>query len=282
MNLRKANKESPDLSIADFAKIQEIFSRNEWPISEEFGEQYFDNFCKMLASLNQEQCKLVLSLTDEFLWIRENKYMSCFANSFNSFINSFDFVRGKKICLCPVLPEKDFGKSKSSVFLLYMLKVHLKAIKGKYSNYHIMYVDSPQMVNYKAIKKGCTLCLIDDFIGTGETVEDAIQYFIRRDITKEMIAIVSLVGMKSGITKLNSMGYNTYANISLDKGISSTGDKSKIQIMNTIEDSIGVEEDYRLGYKGSEALVRMMRTPNNTFPIYWLRNEKNEFAPFPR
>lgn len=35
-------------------------------------------------------------------------------------------------------------------------------------------------------------------------------------------------------------------------------------------------------YAQSEALVRMFRTPNNTFPIYWLKNSKNPCPPFPR
>ena len=55
--------------------------------------------------------------------------------------------------------------------------------------------------------------------------------------------------------------------------------------MSSIETSIGVTEDYRLGYASSEALVSMIRTPNNTFPIYWFRNKKeklNLHAPFPR
>lgn len=280
MDFKKANKESSDLSIADFAKIQEVFNRNNWPISEDFGEKYFDRFCKMLANLNQEQCKLVLNLTDKFLWVQEKEYMSRFSDSFDLFINCFDFSNGNKICLCPALPEEDFGKSKSSVFLLYQLKVHLVAIQEKYNNYAITYIDSPSVV--QKIGPDYTFCLIDDFIGTGETMENTIKYFISKGIVKERIAIVSLVGMKSGVTKLNNMGFNTYTSVSLDKGITSTGDKSMVQIMNAIEDTIGVTEDYRLGYKGSEALVRMMRTPNNTFPIYWLKNKKNQFAPFPR
>ena len=52
--------------------------------------------------------------------------------------------------------------------------------------------------------------------------------------------------------------------------------------MKNIEEAIQVSDDYKFGYKGSEALVKMIRTPNNTFPIYWLRNKKNKFAPFPR
>lgn len=46
------------------------------------------------------------------------------------------------------------------------------------------------------------------------------------------------------------------------------------------------EQDYSFGYKESEALVTMTRTPNNTFPLYWFEaklDKNNKWqAPFPR
>ncbi|MBO5869996.1 MAG: hypothetical protein J6Q89_04530 [Clostridia bacterium] len=282
MYLKKENQKSPELSIKDFARIQEVFERKNWPIEDYFSDDVFENFCNMLASLEPEQRDLVITLTEKFLWIQESSYIKHFSVAFDSFINSYNFSRGKKICICPLLPEEDFGKSKSSVSLLYFIIAHLRAIQRKYSTFSITYADSPNAVNLDMIKKDYTLCLVDDFIGTGETVERATKYFIDQKISKNMMVIVSLVGMKSGLVELNNKEYNTYTDISCDKGISSEGDESHIELMKTIEESIKVSDDYKFGYKGSEALVRMMRTPNNTFPIYWLRNNKNKFAPFPR
>ena len=282
MYLKKENQKSPELSIKDFARIQEVFERKNWPIEDYFSDDVFENFCNMLAGLAPEQCDLVITLTEKFLWIQESSYIKHFSAAFDMFVNSYDFSRGKKIYICPLLPEEDFGKSKSSVSLLYFVKAHLDAIQRKYSTFSITYADLPNAVKLDMIKEGYTLCLIDDFIGTGETVERATQYFIDLGISKSMMAIVSLVSMKCGLSVLNNNGYRTFTDISCDKGISSEGDKSQIELMKSIEESIKVFDDYKFGYKGSEALVRMMRTPNNTFPIYWLRNEKNKFAPFPR
>lgn len=282
MNLKKENQKSPELSIKDFARIQEVFERKSWPIEDYFNDGVFENFCNMLAGLEPEQRDLVITLTEKFLWVQESAYIKHFSVAFDSFISSYDFLRGKKIYICPLLPEEDFGKSKSSVSLLYFIKAHLGAIQRKYSEFSITYADSPNTVNLDLIKDGYTLCLIDDFIGTGETVERAAKYFLDRKITKNMMAIVSLVSMKSGLSELNSKEYNTYTDISCDKGISCDGNKTQIELMKKIEESIKASDEYKFGYKGSEALVRMMRTPNNTFPIYWLRNRKNKFAPFPR
>ncbi len=282
MNLKKRNQKSPELPIKDFVRINAIFNRKNWPVEDYFNDNVFENFCYMLANLTPEQRKLIISLTENFLWIQENAYIKHFSVAFDSFVASYDFTRGRKIYICPLLPEEDFGKSKGSVSLLYLVKAHLNAIQHKYSDFSITYADSPNLVDLDLIKNSYTLCLIDDFIGTGETVERATKYFLERDISEDMITIVSLVSMKAGISDLNIKGYSTYTDISCDKGISCTGDKTKIELMKNIEATIRVSDDFKFGYKGSEALVKMMRTPNNTFPIYWLRNKKNKFAPFPR
>lgn len=279
---KKENQKSPGLQIKEFARIQEIFEQKKWPIENCFSDDIFDNFCNMLVGLEPEQRNLVINLTEKFLWVQDSEYIKHFSGAFDSFISSFSFSRGKKIYICPLLPEEDFGKSKSSVSLLYLVKSHLRAIQQKYSEFSITYADSPNAVNLEFIRDNYTLCLIDDFIGTGETVERATKYFLERNISKNMISIVSLVSMRSGLDNLNNKGYITYTDICCNKGITDGGDKNQIELMKNIEKAIHVSEDCKFGYKGSEALIKMMRTPNNTFPIYWLRNKKNKFAPFPR
>lgn len=45
-----------------------------------------------------------------------------------------------------------------------------------------------------------------------------------------------------------------------------------------------VNEEFQFGYDHSEALVKMIRTPNNTFPVYWLQKRGGAVpvVPFPR
>lgn len=282
MYFKKENQKFPELSIKDFARIQEIFKQKNWPIEDCFSDDVFENFCNMLAGLQPEQCNLIINLTEKFLWVQDSTYIKHFSGAFDSFISSYSFPRGKNIYICPILPEEDFGKSKSSIFLLYLVKSHLSAIQQKYSNFEITYADSPNAVKLDMIRDNFTLCLIDDFIGTGETAERASKYFLDRNIDKNMMTIVSLVSMSSGLDNLNNKGYITYTDINCDKGITDGGNETQIELMKNIEKSIKVSDDYKFGYKGSEALVKMIRTPNNTFPIYWLRNKRNKFAPFPR
>lgn len=283
LNLKKNNQRPNELSINEFIHLQNIFSQKGWPIEDLFSENIFQNFCELFANLNIEERKLMFELTEQFLWVNESKYMSFFSKALDNFILKFEFKDRKNIFLCPVLPIEDFGKSKSSIILLYLIKAHLRAIQEHFSEFNISFFDSPELIDFKKFIDGDNiLCLIDDFIGTGNTVEKSIDFLLKNGITKDMISVLSLVGMKSGIEKLANSGYSTYVCTTVEKGLSLTGDETKIATMQNIEKRIKVDEDYKFGYGGSESLVRMIRTPNNTFPIYWLKTKKNKYAPFPR
>jgi hypothetical protein len=73
------------------------------------------------------------------------------------------------------------------------------------------------------------------------------------------------------------------------KGISeSTAIENKVaalKIVDRIEKRLRITEKFFRGYGQSEALVKMIRTPNNTFPLYWCDKTKKGDkwpAPFPR
>lgn len=284
MNFKTKNIASPKLSIQKLARVQKIFEDKNWPIEDFFGDAVFDNLCNQLAGLTDEQCDLIIRLTEKFLWVRQTEYLKYFSVSFDSFVKQFDFRRGNKIYICPILPEEDFGRSKSSVSLLYSVKAHISAIQRKYNTFSITYTDSPLYLDFDLIEQGYSLCLIDDFVGTGDTIISATEYLLNKGVSQDSMAIVSLVSMAQGVDFLKKKGYNIYTCTLCSKGISDDPCDTlhNRAIMEAIETAIKVTDDNKFGYGSSEALVRMERTPNNTFPIYWLKNKKNKYAPFPR
>ena len=52
--------------------------------------------------------------------------------------------------------------------------------------------------------------------------------------------------------------------------------------MKRIEHELGVSEEYEFGYGKSEGLVTLIRTPNNTFPVFWYEPSSDNLAPFVR
>lgn len=279
---------SPKMPPGLIPKIQKMFSDKGWPIDSNEEEPYedypYEAFCGLLAGLNSEERQLLLFLTEKFLWVRQCEYMKYFAKVFDDFVNQYAFSCKKKVCFCPLLAEADFGKAKSSTVLIYMIKAHLEHIKKKYKDIEIILMESPWLEDInKVINQGFTLCLVDDFIGTGDTVIKAMKYFHnKKNISRNKMAVISLVCMDEGKSKIKAQGYSIFVNSCRQKGISDLGDPSQVSIMNGLETKIGVKKGFEFGYRRSESLVSMMRTPNNTFPIFWLKNKKNEFAPFPR
>ena len=127
---------------------------------------------------------------------------------------------------------------------------------------------------------------MDDFIGTGETAEKCIINMQENGILIEKVIVLSLVAQEKGLEYLKK--YNVYlvANIIQRRGISDYYQaeeiSEKFSLMTDIENKMSVKEKYRFGYNGSEALVTMCRTPNNTFPLFWEESGNMATAPFPR
>ena len=280
----KSKKEEPNLSSTNTYRLSKIFEQKKWPIENPFGVSEFNNFCNLFASLTEEQRELMFNLTNDFLWIQSNEYIGYFAKAFDSFVTNFDFGDIHTIIITPLLTEDDFFNSKSSDALYYMIMASQQQIQSKYNNFNISFIDNPKKIFETSINQKFVLCLIDDFIGTGETAKSAVQFFLNNKILINHIAIVSLVVMKTGYDYLQANKFNVFYSILKEKGISdSSRDVVKeILIMEEIEKNIGVKEKFKFGYGRSEALVKMIHTPNNTFPIYWLSNNKNKYPPFPR
>lgn len=285
MNAKQRKKKKRELSVQHFARLSAIFAEKQWPIEDEFGDKAFDNFCNLLTGLEANQCELMLTLTEKFLWVRESEYIKLFSHSFGSFMSSFSFGEKKNIVVCPLLPENDFGKSKSSIALFYLIKSRLDSLKTKYSQYNIFLLDRPSSFKCEQLKNSTIVCLVDDFIGSGNTATEAANFFLKQDYPLSQIAIISLVAMEEGLDVLQKSGYNTYTSIVAEKGITGSGrdEPSETKTMQEIEFAINISPEFQFGYSHSEALVKMIRTPNNTFPIYWYKKENvNAFAPFPR
>lgn len=285
MKMRKTKEN--ELSISDLARLKAIFDKKCWPIEDEIGDSNFDNFCNWLKDLSSDQSSLMLKLTEDFLWVRDSEYVKIFLDAFASFVEEYEFSGKKSVIICPLIREEDFGKGKSSIMLLYLIKSRLDILKKKYPQLNIGIAETPKSIKCASLKDSAVLCLVDDFIGSGKTAISAAAYFINQEFPISQIAIISLVSMESGMKMLKNKGYNTYTSIVEQKGITGRGrdEEKEIEIMQAIEAKLMLEDEFKFGYDGSEALVKMIRTPNNTFPIYWYRNMKkgiNKFAPFPR
>lgn len=134
------NRSTPakkELPIQIFTKIQQLFTEKGWPLDGVLDEGYFDKFCLMMQDLSGEQQEMLLSLSQDFLWVQDMEYLKYFVIVFDLLINQLDANARRTIVITPLLPPEDFGKPKSSVALFYQIKSSIFHIQKKYSRAYL-------------------------------------------------------------------------------------------------------------------------------------------------
>ena len=264
-------------------KAKSIFVKMGWEYE---GQQKFERFCETLALLTEEQMELYIELTQKFLVYEDvSSYRVGIINVFSK-LKMDDLT---KIYVYPLLAEEDFKKNKSSKFLHYQFRDSRFELPDNVDN-KLVFLERPGEGLPKDINSNekLLIVLVDDFIGTGETALGAVNYLCdKKGINKNKIVVLSLVAQQKGIDAIEAAGVVVHSHIVRNKGITDNyvdGIRSKyITIMEKIEKLLNVEEAYQFGYGRSEALVKVTRTPNNTFPVYWLVSSNPPFKGiFPR
>lgn len=269
-------------------KLYDIFLAKKWALQENSDYSVFDRFCSRLAELeNDEERDLVIELTNGFLWVKSSMYEEYLLEALKRLFESREWKKekNKNIYICPLLPERDFGKLKSSIFMLYMCQSILLRTYPEFQEEQIRICESPAILKAHEERIGA-LILIDDFIGSGETAIECLDYL--KDLKKidQKTYIVSLVAQEEGVKNINKEKIPVFAAVTRRKAITDAYPeveaKQKIDIMTKISTYLHAPKRMRLGYADTESLVAMIKTPNNTFPVYWYEHKNNTYAPFVR
>lgn len=99
------------------------------------------------------QRDLVIDLTKDFLWVKLSMYEQYLLKAFYKLFQdkSWNPKEGKNICICPMLPEKDFGKVKSSTFMLYLCQSILLRTYTEFQDEQIRICETPEVLKEKSI-----------------------------------------------------------------------------------------------------------------------------------
>lgn len=269
-------------------KLFEIFSNKKWTEIDGY-EESLSRFGELIDILKNNQIELILELTNRYRWFSLNEYHSQLRQLLKKLYKQL--IPGlNRIYLFPIIKPKDELDTKSGHAVMYMLD----AIKPSIPEYaHIEFVKLNQFEDLKEDKLNLQpnemLLLVDDYIGTGGTLDSTLAEVHKNKTTKTHFAILSVIIQEETQKKLD---FNKIVNIfgeTTKKGITHyySGDEleNKTSIMDDIEKHIPKVKRYKFGFEKSEALVTMVKTPNNTFPIFWKDfHKKGEFykAPFAR
>ena len=275
-------------------KAYELFEKKKWKVEYcETERSVFDCFCDRLAMLdNDEQRDLILELTEDYLKITLKDYEALLIEVWKEYLknNKIQLNSEERFCICPILIEADFKKQKSCTAMLYLCgSLELRSF-GMFADEQIRLCSTPEALVRDIVDKEVPLgrlVLIDDYIGSGETALECIEYIKKNHVDVEKVDVLSLVAQEEAINNLEKENVKVYAAVVRKKGIS---DKYAIGIvekkkciMHEIEDILKVDSKYSFGFNQTEALISLIKTPNNTFPVYWYENNSiKSKAPFPR
>lgn len=269
--------------------VYRLFQEKNWDIkTDESNLNTFDRFCQRMAELKSDEDRdFMLELSRDYLWIRSENYEKMLLEIFQKWYSctSLKFDKNNMLYICPLLPPKDFFAMKSSKYMLYLCQsTALREMIG-FHECDIMLFENPGLLKGQ-LDRMQALILIDDYIGSGETGIGCLRYIKDLGVDMKKIHVLSLVAQEEGILELQKEGVNILSLLICHKGISDKYPKEEVEgrlsRMKNIGKTINVQKNMRLGFGDSEALVTMIKTPNNTFPFYWYEKDSSVAAPFPR
>lgn len=269
-------------SIDIIRELEQIFLFHKWFLDSELEKEIFDRFCKMLEIFAIDQQECILELTKNFLRVDFQEYYNhikiCLSKIDQQILNPI-----RKIFIMPITS----GKSNSSTFVAYIFNDQKIISHPILRDKQVIIADNYEELGENFNRRSNILLLVDDFIGSGQTVSNCLNK-INNIIDSKKIIVLSLVIQIQGYELLKSRNIPIVYSVLRQRGISDVYQdplrKKFIDLMRSIEEIIGVDKDLCFGYNQTEALVKMIRTPNNTFPVYWCKSKKNKkfIAPFKR
>ena len=276
-------------TLESISQLNKIFKGKNWS-ERDIDEYVFDNFCNLLANIKEGERELIIELAEKYQWISFADYPEKILATLES-IEDEKTENLKTVYFFPVIKPEDEGGYKSGQFLMYLIKAFKKDLK-KYSDIKFKFVSKFEHLTDSEfkLKENETIYLIDDYIGSGETLNACLDIMrSNKNITNDKLNIITIAIQKETATNIKDEGISIYSDYFSPKGLSDFNNspilEEKINIMLEIEKLIPGGNLFSLGYNNCEALITIARTPDNTFPIFWMKHRigKEKFdAPFSR
>ena len=268
-------KSSDKMNLEDFNKLSNLLKKQVWL------EDVFEALIELwnLCEYKDEQ-KLIYELLLKFLCLDFKKLNNYCKDISKHVCDEWDLdgELTKIVALC------DDNKPDGSQFLIHILK---NKFEGRHNWTESNFVNSLLTIGQTPyhLKDGQNLILIDDFIGTGNTVKRKIKWLKSKMKEKNKcdikIFLVSLACMQGALNVIESLEIEFFTPKILKKGISDYYEgeilKNNIGNMKNLESKLHpIYKNWRLlnfnfGYGKAESLfaIEEVNVPNNVFPIFW-------------
>ncbi len=274
---------SPEpLEIYEVVKINELFDSQGWPKDEKDKSSLYKRYLSRYMKLGPEERQLFIKLSNQYKWVSPDEYLASTVQLLENAVKKYCSNAGQAVWIYPIKKNEDQRHIKSSDVVSYLCKslpVQYNATLYKRTINIISTLDD-LIMKKKNIQKS-VLFLVDDFIGSGKYASGVVDELISNGIPENNIVVCSLYISEMGLKALKAKRCKLeYLNIA-PSCISKLSAPERELILK-IEASLNVEGDFSLGYGQSANLISLLRTPNNSLPVFWLDKGRAHSAPFPR
>ena len=276
------------VNLDSILQLFNLFTEKNWIHMDSYKE-VLTRFGNLFESLNPEQTELLLELVERYIWLSFGEYQNLLRKLFIELYET-KLQSVSKLYLFPIKRVNDEDELKSGDIIQYMLKGVLSFI-DKYAIIEKVPLNKFDQLNNEnlQLKKNEHIVFIDDYIGSGKTLQSTLDVASKNSSIENNFSILSTIIQEDTILMLKEREINVLYGKSMKKGITNYYKdddlKNKIRIMTEIEERIPLVGRFSFGFEKSEGLATLIRTPNNTFPIFWKEHEyKREKVrpPFPR
>ena len=279
---------SKKIELNTVMKLFTIFVNKKWTAIDGY-DDVLNRFGELVNALKEEEIELIMDLTEKYHWMTYNEYHTSLRTLLKKLLLE-SLTDKSRLFLFPIIKPSDEKKIKSGHAVMYMLDSIKSSISG-FKNIEFILLNEFKDLEEKALSltNNDFLILVDDYIGTGKTLTSTLSEIKKNTSINDNYAILTVAIQNEAKDLLDVQGIKYYNYLDLLKGISSHYDSPELEerlaTMKRIENRIPKVRKFRLGFEKSEALITLIRTPNNTFPIFWkgIDNDGVEIeAPFQR
>jgi|AntRauTorcE11898_2_1112593.scaffolds.fasta_scaffold01912_3 hypoxanthine phosphoribosyltransferase len=262
------NRANSKIGASDFVKLTQLHLDYEWLTYEP--EALFELWC---LSENNEQQDLIEHLIKNFSFIN-GRNLNESSRTLSSHIESEWDLKPNNTFLVATCGD---AKPDGSQSIIQVLKNKF-SVNWKESNFF-----NSLPIGANEIPDNSNIVLVDDFIGTGDTISRKLKYvnetIEKRELQNVTVRIISLAAMEFSKDILNNLKVDYYSVYWLKKGINElieeagreSATQSMVELENKLQKRYQGKKLPNFGYKGSEALYALEANniPNNVFPIFW-------------
>lgn len=260
----------------EYHKKVDLFLRQDWLLKKK------EELNSLLSSATSSKEKeLLFELLERFTFIKQDTFNHLLEEVASEIVNS-NFISQKTQIVSLTWDEEADSGQKVLDFIKMKIYENDEWKKAKLVNC------VPKSIKQCDKKGFFQIILLDEFIGTGNTLITRIEY-LKKNIKENFeIKAMFLAGIDTAIEKVESLGIDIFCPLILKKGISGYYSDDELllkkQLMLDLESELAKNinekelNDYTFGYGKAEALFSaegfLGNTPNSTFPIFWWEKDK--------